>query len=88
MTAPSAAVGTTKAAIRGNKTKEQRTSRLNPDVITFPHDGVLQLESLQAKMAPPGRLVYVNWLVHATKRRNRAIVDSAYVLYVVNVVVQ
>lgn len=57
VTAPSAVVGTTKAAIRGNKTKEQRTSRLNPDVITFPHDGVLQLESLQAKIAPPGRLV-------------------------------
>ena len=88
VTAPSAVVGTTKAAIRGNKTKEQRTSRLNPDVITFPHDGVLQLEYLQAKIAPPGRLVSVNWLVHTTKRRNRAITDSAYVLYVVNVVVQ
>ncbi|MGA9159521.1 MAG: hypothetical protein WB297_01475 [Actinomycetota bacterium] len=88
VTAPSAVVGTTKAAIMGNMTKEQRTSCLNLDVITFPHTACCSWNTCRQRWLPPCRLVYVDWLVHTTKRRNRAIIDSAYVLYVVNVVAQ
>jgi len=39
--------------VSGISTKDHRRICFELDVITFPHHGVLPLEYLQAKMAPP-----------------------------------